>query len=437
MVTPKDTDRKKGYVLVVDDTLPNLRLLSTMLTEEGYKVGSLPNGEMALKTARSNLPDLILLDIKMPDMDGYEVCRHLKADERTRDIPIIFISALEEVLDKVRGFEAGGIDYITKPFQVDEVLARVKTHISLRNLQKKHETQNIRLRQEIAEHRKTENALQKAHDELETRVAERTAALAEANRELQKANISAKAASRAKTEFLANVSHELRTPMNPIIGMTDMLLTMTTLDAEQREFMSIIRNAANELLSIINNLIELSRIEADGVELAEKSFSPESVLAMTLNVLFPKAKAKNLKLRSQIDPDVPDTVIGDPGTLEQILIKVGENAVKFTEQGEITISAVKAEEKENDESLLLRFSVSDTGIGIPDSHLENLFRDFTQADGSITRKYGGMGLGLSTVRRLVELMGGHIWAESVEGEGSCFHFTLPFKHEDNPARLEK
>lgn len=424
---PESTNRKKGNILVVDDTPENLRLLSRMLIQNGYKVRPASNGTLALGYVRSTLPDLILLDIKMPGMDGYEVCREIKADEQTKDVPIIFISALDDTANKIRAFNTGGVDYVTKPFQVEEVLARVETHIALQNVKNMLEEQNTRLQQEIADRRNAEHELQKARKELEVRVEQRTAELAKVNKELEKAKLAAEAASRAKSEFLANVSHELKTPLNPIIGMTELLLKNTVLDSKQREFAGCALDSALDLLKIIQDLIELSHIEAEGIKPAESPFSLDSLLQSAFSHLTSEAQAKNLKLTSQTDPDVPNLITGDPELLMKILIRIGDNAVKFTEKGEVRISVTK--ESEKGVSVLLCFSISDTGIGIQADLLDKLFRDFTQADGSSTRKYGGMGLGLTMARRLVSHLGGRIWAKSEPGQGSTFYFTARFEQQ--------
>jgi PAS domain S-box-containing protein len=175
----------KGTILVVDDTPDNLHFLIKIMAEQGYPVRPAPNGMLALESAKITPPDLILLDIMMPEMDGYEVCEQLKADERTRDIPVIFMSILDEVFDKVKAFSLGGVDYITKPFQPDEVLARVEIHLTLRRLQKQLQDNNALLQQEIARQKQVEKSLRKAYDELEMRVEERTAELARVNKELQ------------------------------------------------------------------------------------------------------------------------------------------------------------------------------------------------------------------------------------------------------------
>jgi signal transduction histidine kinase len=426
-ICPDNSNITKGMILLVDDNPKNLLVLEEILTENGYNVHSASDGSLALKSMQALLPDLILLDIKMPDMDGYEVCRQLKADERTRKVPVIFISALDDLPNKVNAFQVGGVDYIPKPFHIQEVLARVKTHLALRNMQKKLEKQNIWLQQEIADRKKAEAALQKAHNELELRVEQRTAELAKANKDLEGAKAAAEAASRAKTEFLQNISHELRTPLNPIIGMTDLVLQTTELTPNQRKCLNSARKAANKLLVMIEELIELSRIEADGLEPVDKPFTVTAVLKTTFDALTSKAECKNLKLTSRIDSDVPDFITGDPDLLLKILLKLGGNAIKFTEEGEISVSVTK--ESEEGASIVLRFSISDTGIGIPAEHLENIFRDFTQADGSSTRKHDGIGLGLTMARRLIEYLSGQIWVESEPGQGSTFHFTGKFGQE--------
>lgn len=407
----------KPNILIVDDTLQNLQFLSAMLTKCDYSVTGAPDGPTALMIAGNEPPDLILLDIRMPDMDGYEVCRQLKSDEKTKNIPIIFLSALDELGDKIKGFSAGGADYITKPFQDEEVLARVSTHIFLKKMQQQLEEQNILLQNEIIERKKAEDALKKANDELEIRVLKRT-------EELLKAKNAAEAASRAKMEFLSNISHELRTPLNPIIGMGDLLLSKTEPDSKECEWINCIAVSGKQLLNMIDNLIELSRIEADGIQSENESIELKPLLESAVIELSYAAKSKDLKVRYEIDEAVPDEIVGDYELLKKILDWLGKNAIKFTEKGEILISLRRASETET--SPALQFSVSDTGVGIPADRMERIFEDFTQADSSYTRKFGGIGLGLTLIRRLVKHLGGRIWAESVEGKGSTFHFTMLF-----------
>ncbi len=414
----------KKKILVVEDERYHIHVLLDILKSH-YRVSVSKDGEDALRKAASpNPPDLILLDIIMSGMSGYEVCTQLKADKKTSGIPIIFISSLSEVADIVKGFSIGGVDYIPKPFQYEEVLARVRTHLALRDMQARLEAQNIRLVHEIGEREKAQADLRKANEELELRVAQRTAQLAEANAQLEKAKNLAESASRAKTEFLSRISHELRTPLSPIVGMTDLLLMSENLETQQREFLHAVRDSAAHLSELIDDLIELTQLEAEDAEPVSQSFSLEMLLESVAENLEFEAESKGLEMTWQMAPNIPDSLRGDPDRVEKILMKLGGNAVKFTEKGAVHISAVLAGKEEN--RITVRFSVKDTGIGIASEKLAHLFEDFTQADSSSTREYGGMGLGLTLVKRIITLMQGRLWAESREGEGSIFHFTLPF-----------
>ena len=223
---------------------------------------------------------------------------------------------------------------------------------------------------------------------------------------------------------MANVGHELRTPLNPIIGLADLMSELNP-DPEQQDYLRNIKTSAIRLLNLVNDLIEISRLEAGSRDEAVQPFPVKSVLDSLITGLNPEASRKGLEITSHIDASVPELVHGNPAVLKRVLTKIGENAVKFTEQGSVTIS-LDAEMKD-DELIWLHFSIADTGIGIPAEHLSRLFEDFTQADGSSTRVYGGLGLGLTLVRRLVQIKGGRIWAESQEGKGSTFNVMLPFE----------
>ena len=349
-------------ILIVDDNPTNVKVVMHHLAEYGFQIMVARTGEAGLEVAQHDQPDLILLDLMLPGIDGFEVCRRLKADERTRQIPVIFMTVLTKVEDKVKGFEVGGVDYIAKPFQAQEVLARVTTHLRLRNLTRElREARdtledrveartaelaraNQELQSEIAERKRIEEELKKHRAHLEDLVRERTAELILAKEKALEAQRAAEAANQAKSAFLAHMSHELRTPLNGILGYADILKRRVDAAGPFTDGLDIIQRSGEHLLTLINDVLDLAKVEAGKLELNPAPFHLPTFLRQIVDIVRARAEAKDLALAYEALSPLPETVVTDETRLRQVLLNLLGNAVKFTEQGEVVLSVRVGEE---------------------------------------------------------------------------------------------
>ena len=354
-------------ILIVDDIPANLKVLGDILKGEGYKVRPVPSGALALQVAEKERPDLILLDIMMPDMDGYEVCRRLKENKLLHDIPVIFISALSETNDVVKALKFGGVDYITKPFRAEEISARVKTHIKLR-------------RQSI---------------------------------ELQELNVT-------KDRFFSIIAHDLRGPMGGFMGLTDLLteeLNNMSM-AEIQEFLWSMRDSATNLFKLLENLLQWARVQQGGIIFNRERVLFRPIVIESMEMIQESAKKKGISIICDISEQLE--VFADSNLIQTVIRNLVSNAVKFsTRGGTVNISAKTRE----DESV--EISVKDMGIGMNQNMVESLFRIDVKNGRPGTEGEQSTGLGLLLCKEFIEKHGGNIRVESEVGKGSVFTFNIP------------
>lgn len=361
----------KGNILIVDDTPANLQLLAGLLRERGYKPRPVLNGKLALQVASAEPPDLVLLDINMPDMDGYAVCEEMKRDAQLKDVPVIFISALTDTLDKVKAFHAGGVDYVTKPFDAEEVGARVHTHLTIRRLQLD---------------------LQNRYAELQ---------------ELQQ----------LRDGLVHMIVHDLRSPLNSVMGYIDLLRSETNASAADRaKFIDEAYGGASDMSEIISSMLDMNRLEANEMPVDRQLVDLCDVAAEAMRSLGGLAIGRKL---SQASPEGAVQSNCDPALIRRVIGNLLGNALKFTpESGTITVTVQRTDGRPSIE-------VADTGPGIPEDFLGKVFDKFSQAAEGRSRKKYSTGLGLAFCKLAVEAHGGTIGVRSKVGAGTQFWFQLP------------
>ena len=375
------------YQALLLGTDPKLaEAVALVLRLDGASISFAGNYADALRVLQTQPPDLVLVDLRSAETDSLNLLRQIRHYPPPTPMFTVAFASGGENSPALRAFDLGLNEFVQVPFENSLLRSRLRGLLQIQQQM----TELLRRQQELAE----------------------AIRAAEAN-------------SRAKSEFLATMSHEIRTPMNGVIAMTSLLME-TQLSPDQFGYLETIHSSSDSLLAIINDILDFSKIEAGKMELERQPFDLRATIEESLDLLAPRCFDKQLDLLYVADNRIPTKVTGDAQRLRQVLINLVGNAVKFTEKGDIQIKVdlVAPNETPSDQTLCLHFQVCDTGIGIQPDRLARLFRAFSQADVSTARKYGGSGLGLAISRRLVELMGGRMWAESIQGNGSTFHFTV-------------
>ena len=439
-------------ILIVEDSPTQAERLRRLIQSLHYNARVAANGQLALAAIRERKPHLVLSDIVMPEMNGYDLCRAIKSDPTLRDIPVILVTSLNDPKDIIRGIECGADNFIRKPYAEDYLLNRISHMLMNQKLRK---NQNVEIgialylgdqkhfinaeRQQILdllistyEQAVQVNGELQARErqviELNMRLAHHAAELETINREIALKNLELAEASRMKSAFIANMSHELRTPLNAIIGFTGALLMKLPgpLTADQDKQLNTIRASARHLLSLINDILDVAKIEAGKLTLSIEPVHCQELMAEVADTLRPLAQQKGLALEIELGeasqkPAIIDT---DRRALTQILINLLNNAIKFTEQGTVRISLSQREE---DGVLVTEMSIADSGAGIKEEDQAKLFQAFSQLDSTSTRHVEGAGLGLYLCQNLANAIGGALFFNSDYGSGSTFTLALRSK----------
>ncbi|MCK9640391.1 MAG: hybrid sensor histidine kinase/response regulator [Prolixibacteraceae bacterium] len=363
-------------ILIVDDVAANLNILGFILKKEGFKVRPVPNGMLALQAAEREKPDLILLDVMMPEMDGFEVCRRLKNDPNLNEIPVIFISALNDTNDIVKALKAGGVDFITKPFKAEEVMARVKTHLKLYQQSRILQEQSKKLQELVA----------------------------------------------TKDKFFSIIAHDLRGPLGGFMSLTELLANelFEFTPAQQKEMNMDLYNSSKNLFNLLENLLVWARMQQGQIVFNPVQINLRELVAESILTLDDAIKKKSIRVSAQL----PDQLIvfADSNMIQSVVRNLLSNAIKFTEKGgNVTLSQYLTENK------TCVIVVKDSGIGMNCTMTANIFRLDANNSRPGTEGEQSTGLGLLLCREFVEKHGGEIWVESVEGTGTSFYFTIPDK----------
>lgn len=400
--------KTRPKILIVDDLFENLISLEAILEDFKIDLVRAFSGQEALKLSMKEDFALVILDVQMPEMNGYETLELMRQRKKTRYLPVIFVSAIHQSdMNIIRGIETGAVDFIPKPIVPDILKGKVQVFLDLYS-------QRNKLNNLIIE-------------------------LEETNLNLKNAKNDAEEASRTKSRFLANMTHEIRTPLNGVIGLSRML-QKTDLNGEQQELLSVITASGENLLKIINDILDLSKNESGQIILENIDFEINGLLKNVFKLMKFKADENGIDFSYHLSNDVPAILNGDPFRISQILMNLVNNAIKFTHQGHVKLS-VDLVEKTND-SLRLLFKIKDTGIGISEEGKLLLFKEFSQAESSTSRKYGGTGLGLAISKNMVTLMRGEMGVESELNKGSEFWFKLLLKEaqtvkNETPVKVEE